>query len=55
MLDQLAAGLTNEEIIADFPELEPDDIQAWLQFASDQADWQESELHQNVECNHDHR
>lgn len=55
VLDLLAAGLTIEEIIADFPELEPDDILACLQFGADQADWEESELHQNVECNHDHR
>ena len=42
VLEQLAAGLTIEEIIDDFPELESDDILACLHFAADQADWQES-------------
>jgi uncharacterized protein (DUF433 family) len=37
VLDQLAAGLTIEEIIADFPELEPDDIQACLNRATTHA------------------
>jgi uncharacterized protein (DUF433 family) len=31
VLDQLAAGLSVDEIIEDFPELEPDDIRACLQ------------------------
>ncbi len=35
VLDQLAAGLSKEEVIEDFPELEPDDILACLQFAAD--------------------
>lgn len=35
VLDQLAAGLSADEIIEDFPELEPDDIRARLQFAAD--------------------
>ncbi|MBK5969191.1 hypothetical protein CCR91_10510 [Thiorhodovibrio winogradskyi] len=35
VLDQLAAGLSVNEIIEDFPELEPDDIRACLQFAAD--------------------
>jgi len=35
VLDQLAAGLTIEEIIDDFPELERDDILACLKFAAD--------------------
>lgn len=35
VLDQLAAGLSKEELIEDFPELEPDDILACLQFAAD--------------------
>jgi uncharacterized protein (DUF433 family) len=35
VLDQLAAGLSADEIIEDFPELEPDDIRACLQFAAD--------------------
>jgi len=35
VLDQLASGLTTDEIIEDFPELERDDILACLQFAAD--------------------
>jgi uncharacterized protein (DUF433 family) len=35
VLDQLAAGLSTDEIIDDFPELERDDILAYLQFAAD--------------------
>ena len=37
VLDQLAAGLTIDEIIADFPELEPDDILACLNQAATHA------------------
>ena len=33
ILDMLGAGMTSEEIIADHPELEREDIQASLQFA----------------------
>lgn len=35
VLGQLAAGLSIEEIMEDFPELERDDILACLQFAAD--------------------
>jgi uncharacterized protein (DUF433 family) len=35
VLDQLAAGLSTDEIIDDIPELERDDILARLQFAAD--------------------
>ena len=35
VLDQLATGLSTEEIIDDFPELERDDILACLQFPAD--------------------
>lgn len=35
VLGWLAAGMTNEEIINDFPELTYDDIQASLAFAAD--------------------
>ena len=35
VLGWLAAGMTNAEILADYPELEPDDIHACLTFASD--------------------
>ncbi|MGY6216104.1 DUF433 domain-containing protein [Methylolobus aquaticus] len=35
VLEQLASGLTPEQIIEDFPELEADDIQATLAFAAD--------------------
>jgi len=33
ILDMLGSGMQQEEIIADHPELEKDDIQACLQFA----------------------
>ena len=35
VLDQLSAGMTAEEIIEDFPELELEDIRACLGFAAD--------------------
>lgn len=35
VLDQLAAGMTPQEIVDDFPELELADIQACLAFAAD--------------------
>ncbi len=35
VLDYLASGMTREEILADFPELTADDIQACLRFAAD--------------------
>ena len=35
VLGWLAAGMTNAEILADYPELKPDDIYACLTFASD--------------------
>ena len=34
VLGWLASGMTTEEILADFPELTPQDIQACLQFAA---------------------
>ncbi len=34
ILDLLSAGMTVEEIIADYPAIEKEDIQACLQFAS---------------------
>ena len=37
ILGWLAAGMTNEEIIADFPELTLEDIRAALAFAADQG------------------
>ena len=38
VLDLLAAGATPEEILEDFPYLEPDDITAVLEFAARQND-----------------
>jgi len=38
VLDLLAAGSTREEILADYPYLEPDDISAALEFAARQSD-----------------
>jgi len=38
VLDLLAAGATREEILADYPYLEPEDIAAVLEFAARQND-----------------
>jgi uncharacterized protein (DUF433 family) len=38
VLDLLAAGATRDEILADYPYLEPDDIAAVLEFAAKQND-----------------
>lgn len=35
VLDMLSTGVTTEELISDFPELAPEDIQACLAFAAD--------------------
>jgi len=35
VLDYLASGMTEDEILADFPDLERDDIRACLAFAAD--------------------
>ena len=35
VLESLASGMTEDEIVRDFPELEPDDIRACLAFAAD--------------------
>jgi uncharacterized protein (DUF433 family) len=35
VLSYLASGMTEAEILADFPELEPDDIRAALAFATE--------------------
>ncbi len=35
VLSYLASGMTEAEILADFPELEPDDIRAALAFAAE--------------------
>jgi len=35
VLEYLASGMTHEEILRDFPELEADDIRACLAFAAD--------------------
>ena len=35
VLDYLASGMTEAEIIADFPELQPEDIRASLAFAAE--------------------
>ena len=35
VLEYLAAGMTTEEIVADFPDLTPDDVRACLAFAAD--------------------
>lgn len=38
VLDMLAGGATPEEILNDFPYLEPDDIKASLEYAAEQVD-----------------
>ena len=38
VLDMLAGGATEAEILRDFPYLKPEDIRAWLEYASDQID-----------------
>jgi uncharacterized protein (DUF433 family) len=38
LLDLLAAGVSPEEILRDYPYLEKDDIQAVLEFAAAQSD-----------------
>ncbi len=35
VLGWMAAGMTNEEILSDFPELTPDDLKACLAYAAD--------------------
>lgn len=35
VLDYLASGMTEQEILTDFPDLEPEDIRAVLAFAAD--------------------
>ncbi len=35
VLDYLASGMTEAEIVADFPELQPEDIRASLAFAAE--------------------
>jgi len=38
VLDMLAAGESTETILADFPDLEPEDIRACLEYAAKQMD-----------------
>ena len=38
VLDLLAAGLSHEQIVAELPDLEPDDIKAALAFAAKRVD-----------------
>lgn len=38
VLDMLAGGATEAEILADFPYLEPEDIRACLEYAATQID-----------------
>ncbi|WP_420453939.1 DUF433 domain-containing protein [Rubrivirga sp.] len=38
VLDLLAAGLSRDEVIADLPDLEPDDVEAALRYASARLD-----------------
>lgn len=38
ILEMLASGMTNEEILHDFPYLETDDISAALEYAAKQVD-----------------
>jgi len=36
VLEYMGSGMTNEEILADFPDLEPEDLRACLLYAADQ-------------------
>lgn len=38
VLDMLAAGVAESEILADYPYLEPDDIRACLEYAAQEID-----------------
>ena len=38
VLDFLAAGMSREEILSDYPELESEDIDACIRYARDQVD-----------------
>ena len=38
VLDLLATGMSNAEVIAELPDLEPDDIKAALKFAASRID-----------------
>lgn len=38
VLDLFASGLSSKEILAEMPDLEPEDLQACLQFASHRID-----------------
>ena len=38
VLEMLAAGETEQTILADFPDLQPDDIRACLEYAATQVD-----------------
>ena len=38
VLDLLAAGLSHAEVVADLPDLEPDDVEAALRYASARLD-----------------
>ena len=38
VLDLLANGLSHEEVLLEFPDLEPEDIRACLRFASQRID-----------------
>ena len=35
VLEYMASGMSNDEILADFPDLTPDDLRACLAFAAD--------------------
>ena len=39
VLDYLAGGMTEQEILADFPDLTAEDIKACLAFAADRERW----------------
>lgn len=42
ILEMLAGGMSHQEILADFPELESEDINAALAFAAAQASFREA-------------
>jgi len=38
VLERFAAGLSSEQILSDFPDLEPEDLQASLRYAAREVD-----------------
>ena len=50
VLDLLAAGVSEKEILEDYPDLEAEDIKACLQYAAAQADHARSLGWRQIDC-----